>query len=368
MKKFYHPLYIVLFTLVVFSAPFLTDFVSAQGVEIIENGSFEAGNFTGWTAQTAGFASIPWNVIGAGSVAGTGMQPSAPQDGSYVAWNGFDGGGPMNFILFQDVSIPADNVATLSWAHRVQWNFSIGRPATLPRVFDVLVRDPTSGAVLETLLTFETGIQSTTPTGDTGWTNNSFDLSAYAGQTVRIEFVEYIPEVLTGYGQFELDSVSLVVEQPVVEDPPAASLFIDIRPWMCPNLLNLRSRCYIPVAILGTEDLDVRTIDPTSIQIAGATPRKGFYWDVAAPVESSDSEGECRECRRTRRDGYHDLVVFFKSSDLVDSLREQYGEEIEDLDCVNLTLTCTTDDGASLSGEDSVKLVGQKHHRWSWRR
>jgi len=303
MKKFYRPLFVFLFLFAVFSTPPISDSLSAQTVEIVENGSFETGDFTGWTQQATSSAPRAWRVSGPGDTGGIGMVPTEPQDGDFVAWNGFDGAGPMHFILFQDVSIPAENVATLSWSHRIQWNFPTGPPATLPRVFDVLVRDPTSGAVLETLLTFETGIESTTPTGDTGWVENSFDLSAYAGQDVRLEFNEFIPQILTGFGQFEIDSLSLIAEEEVVEDPPVASeLFIDIRPWICPNYLHLRSRGSLPVAILGTEDLDIRGIDPYTIRLAGASPKRGFSWDVASPFESDSSEGDCKECRRTRRE------------------------------------------------------------------
>jgi hypothetical protein len=43
---------------------------------------------------------------------------------------------------------------------------------------------------------------------DTGWLTHNHDLSAFAGQTVRIFFLETIPEFFTGPGQIEFDSIS----------------------------------------------------------------------------------------------------------------------------------------------------------------
>jgi len=94
--------------------------------ELLVNGSFESGDFTGWTTVTTGGPFRPWAVTGAGQGGGFGMLQTQPQDGTFVAWNGFDGGGPMEFQMFQDVAIPAGSTATLSWLDRVQWNFARG--------------------------------------------------------------------------------------------------------------------------------------------------------------------------------------------------------------------------------------------------
>lgn len=333
---------------------------AAQSVELLQNGGFETGNFTGWQAITSAFTTIPWRVSGAGQSGGTGMQATQPQEGSWVAWNGFDGGGPMTFVLSQSATIPDNHVAALSWMHRIQWNFQTGRVATLPRTFDVLVRDATTGTVLETLFSYETGIQSTQPTGNTGWVSNTFDLSAYAGATVRIEFVEYIPQVLTGYGQFEIDAVSLTAEPAEEPDPPAASaLSLDIRPWACPNPLNLRSRGLIPVAILGTADLDLQEIDPATIRLEGVAPKRHFHADVASPFLPEDEGDGCVECAKTVRDGYHDILLLFRTEELTAALRERYGDELNEVDCLNLELSAALYDGSVLSGKDSVKLVGR---------
>jgi hypothetical protein len=186
--------------------------VPAQAVapsELLVNGSFETGDFTGWTTVTTGGPFRPWAVTGGGQGGGFGMLQTQPQDGAFVAWNGFDGGGPMEFQMFQDVTIAAGATATLEWMDRVQWNFGFGGPATIPRLYDVEIRDPGTNALLQNVFSFSTGIQATNPTGNTNWQTHSVDVSAFAGQTVRLFFREQIPQSGTGPAQIEFDAVSL---------------------------------------------------------------------------------------------------------------------------------------------------------------
>jgi len=182
------------------------------GVELLENSGFEEGDFTGWkvsTASTGGIGTpyIPWSV----SEAGTGgfplynILPTEPQEGAYDAWHGFDGAGPMEFRMYQDVTIPAGSELNLTWKDRVQWNFCCG--ATLPRTYDVQIRDPSTNDVLTTVYTFSTG---TSPGyRRTPWLTHGVDLSFFAGRTVRIFFLQTIPEFHTGPGQIEFDAISV---------------------------------------------------------------------------------------------------------------------------------------------------------------
>ncbi|HUR55183.1 MAG TPA: pre-peptidase C-terminal domain-containing protein, partial [Gemmataceae bacterium] len=174
---------------------------------LVNNGSFETGDFTGWSVSTTGFPFVDWTVSGAGD--GSGFFPgTSPQDGALVAWNGFDGGGPMEFSMFQDVAIPAGiPSATLSWQERIQWDFALTGSATEARTYQVLVQNPGTGATLGTLYSFSTGTAHVV--GDTGWQTHTADLSAYAGTTVRLHFREVIPEAFTGPGQIEFDAIRL---------------------------------------------------------------------------------------------------------------------------------------------------------------
>jgi hypothetical protein len=187
------------------------DFILQLGHQLIINGSFETGNFSGWNVSTVstggtGTPYEPWTVSppGAGGFGEYQILPTSPQHGTYDAWNSFDGGGPMEFRMYQDISIPSGVSLNLSWRDRAQWNYCCGQ--TQPRTYNVQLRDPSTNAVLTTLYSFST---NTDPFyHDTGWLTHAHDLSPFAGQTVRIFFLEIIPEAFTGPGQIEFDSVS----------------------------------------------------------------------------------------------------------------------------------------------------------------
>ncbi|HLN97257.1 MAG TPA: Calx-beta domain-containing protein, partial [Pyrinomonadaceae bacterium] len=187
------------------------DFSVQLGHQLIVNGSFEAGNFSGWTVSTvatggSGTPFQPWSVSlgGSGGFLGYEILPTSPPHGTHDAWNGFDGDGPMEFRMYQDISIPNGASLNLSWRDRVQWNFCCGQ--TKPRTYQVQLRDPSTDEVLATLYSFSTDIVDFYH--DTGWLTHNHDISAFAGRTVRIFFLETIPEFFTGPGQIEFDSVS----------------------------------------------------------------------------------------------------------------------------------------------------------------
>ncbi|GAI36006.1 unnamed protein product, partial [marine sediment metagenome] len=62
--------------------------------------------------------------------------------------------------------------------------------------------------------------------------------------------------------------------------PPVGICYIvevDIKPGSCPNPLNLKSEGVLSVAILGSEDFDVTTIDPGSIFLEGVPTIRTNY-------------------------------------------------------------------------------------------
>jgi hypothetical protein len=176
------------------------------------NGSFESGDFSGWNVSTvstggAGTPFAPWTVsqAGAGGFSSYGIATTSPQAGVYDAWNGFDGAGPMEYRMYQDVTVPSSGMPNLTWKDRAQWNFCCG--ATVGRTYSVQLRNPVTNAVLTTLYTFST--PTTAGYHDSGWLAHGSDLSSYAGQKVRLYFLEVIPENFTGPGQIEFDAISL---------------------------------------------------------------------------------------------------------------------------------------------------------------
>jgi PKD domain/RTX calcium-binding nonapeptide repeat (4 copies) len=182
--------------------------VQGGGGNLIANGSFETGTFSGWTTATTGSPFVAWTVSTAGATSGF-LQPTAPQDGIYDAWNGFDGVGPMEYTMTQDVALPAASGLLLTWKDRLQWDFTLGSGLAAARSYFVEVLNPSTNALLATLYSFSTGPETTNPTGNTGWLSHSANLAAFAGSTVRLRFREVIPETNTGPGQAEFDAIAL---------------------------------------------------------------------------------------------------------------------------------------------------------------
>jgi hypothetical protein len=109
---------------------------------------------------------------------------------------------------------------------------------------------------------------------------------------------------------------------PVPEPVP-----VDIKPGSCPNPFRLLQdvvdlRGQLPVAILGTEDFDVTTIDPVTIRMtregvdAEVEPLRSAYEDVATPFE-----GELCDCHDLNGDGYMDLTLKFDRKEVAEALK-----------------------------------------------
>jgi len=129
---------------------------------------------------------------------------------------------------------------------------------------------------------------------------------------------------------------------------------VDIKPGSCPNPLNLAGRGVLPVAVLGTEDFDVNSIDIASIRLEGLPALRSGLEDVATPVTDGN---EC-DCIAQGPDGHTDLTLKFKTARIAEILDAQ----IEDLaagDVVELLLTGTLKDGTAIEARDCVVIVGK---------
>jgi len=129
---------------------------------------------------------------------------------------------------------------------------------------------------------------------------------------------------------------------------------VDIKPGSCPNPLNLASRGVLPVAILGSDDLDVNTIDVASIRLAGVAPVRSSYEDVAAPV----SDGNECDCTVAGPDGHTDLTLKFKTQQIVEQIVNLLGELV-DGELLVLNLAGALSDGTPIEGTDCIVLVGK---------
>jgi hypothetical protein len=131
------------------------------------------------------------------------------------------------------------------------------------------------------------------------------------------------------------------------------NIAVDIKPGSCPNPLNLKSKGILPVAVLGSEALDVNDIDLVSVRLAGVSPIRSDLEDVATAVLDVN---DCN-CTTEGPDGYIDLTLKFRTQEIVEALLEEY-DELEKDQMISLRLVSELNDGSVILGEDCIKLIG----------
>jgi len=186
----------------------------AGPVQLVTNGGFETGNFTGWTAvsngATGGCGSNLWVVNNTGTQGCTsyGTTTAAPISGTYAAFNTFDGSA-VNYTLSQQIIVPGSiTAATLSFMDE----FTMGYSGTL-RTFNVGFYNAAGTTLLGNVFTQQPGVSQ-----KQAWTQQSIDvkalLASYVGNTLTLRFTQIIPQDYTGPAGFGLDNVSLIAEVP----------------------------------------------------------------------------------------------------------------------------------------------------------
>jgi predicted extracellular nuclease len=83
----------------------------------------------------------------------------------------------------------------------------------------------------------------------------------------------------------------------------ARTVLVDIRPLSDDNIINLRSRLLLPVAIFSTPEFDATTINPQTVTLAGAPVARLFGIPLAVRVD-------------VNRDGLRDWLLSFEPRDL----------------------------------------------------
>jgi len=111
---------------------------------------------------------------------------------------------------------------------------------------------------------------------------------------------------------------------------------IDIKPGSYPNAINLGSQGLIPVAIFSSEDFDATTVDPDTVELAGA--------DIAVRGKGNKYMAHQED---VDGDGLVDLVVQVGTANLdPDTLQDGWA-----------VLTGETYDGQNIEGEDEITIV-----------
>lgn len=190
---------------------FIGTMQSANAAEALQNGSFETGDFTGWSLDNLGsdFCFTPWVVASSDTVLCAGSQTlNAPADGTFAAYSAWDGV-PVVRTISQTFLVETGGltVADLSWQATYSW--LLAGTATQPRDFIVALYDDTDtliGTVSTTSILPGTG-------GFVDWTTFGADVQALlatqAGRQVTLRFTQTVPEFFTGPGHLALDDISL---------------------------------------------------------------------------------------------------------------------------------------------------------------
>jgi len=161
------------------------------------------------------------------------------------------------------------------------------------------------------------------------------------------------------------------------------SVPVDIKPRACPNRLDVDSDGVLRVAILGTSNLDVTTIDPKTVTMGGvavlskqenpfvtkkkiklvASKLRHRDWnleDVGTPCEPFEGKTDPNQCNNLGPDGHLDIVLKFDTQAIADSLGD-----VEDKEPITLQLRGQLLDGTEIRGEDVVIIMKKgKGHAW----
>jgi hypothetical protein len=134
---------------------------------------------------------------------------------------------------------------------------------------------------------------------------------------------------------------------------PRRAVPVDIKPGSCPNPLNVGGHGVLPVAILGTNEIDAAQIDPVSVRLEGVAPLRWATEDVAAPFYPYVDKEDCAlDCTEAGPDGHLDLTLKFDLQEIAAAIGS-----VQDGECRVLHLTASRNDGEAVVGEDVVLIL-----------
>ena len=117
--------------------------------------------------------------------------------------------------------------------------------------------------------------------------------------------------------------------------------------------LNVNSRWKwgtMSIMVCSDGELDLYTVDPESVTLAGVAPVKSIYRDSKLCPGGQD--------------GYVDLTFFFKDRDMIKAVEESVGdEELADGDTVELEFSGALDDGTAIEGTYVLEIINKNKHR-----
>lgn len=152
-------------------------------------------------------------------------------------------------------------------------------------------------------------------------------------------------------------SEALDILEVFTSEPAVLEVAVDIKPQSCPNPLNVKSKGVLPVAILGTADLDVIDIELVSLTLEGVAPLRASLEDVAAPFEPLTGKDDAFDCTDAGADGFADLTLKFDRQDVIAAAEAAFDGPFENGDFAALHLEGALRDGTPIIGEDVVLFL-----------
>ena len=139
-------------------------------------------------------------------------------------------------------------------------------------------------------------------------------------------------------GGFGMNTPAYFAMDTVVPEP-VCMVEIDIKPGSYPNAINLESHGLTPVAIFSMVGFDARSVNPVTVNLAGA------------PVAVRGKDKFMAHEEDVDEDGLVDLVVQVVTADIDPALLQREGA------AVYAVLTGSTCDGQNIEGEDEITIV-----------
>ena len=156
---------------------------------------------------------------------------------------------------------------------------------------------------------------------------------------------------------------ALLTLERVAPPPPVITVSIDIKPCSWPNPINKDKNGVTSIAICGTEDFDVMTIDPSTVMLhnetseVGVPPLRWCYEDVATPYPANPDDPEGHE---ENGDGYVDLVLKYKTPEYVEKLNLCVIDDWEYIKLYLKGILIEEEGGTPIEGFDWVRIQSSK--------
>ena len=116
----------------------------------------------------------------------------------------------------------------------------------------------------------------------------------------------------------------------------------------------------------GSSDFDVSGVDLASIQVAGVKPIHVSFADVTAPYFPMAGKTSETDCTDSGPDGELDLLMKFKTQELLTAIETINGQQLKDGDQVLVQMTADALGGDALnkkihiSGEDVLLIINKR--------